>query len=61
MLKEIFETKEEEVTGDWKNFCSEEYNLVKNWSLTYAWGEGDLGIDMKIILKHILKTVCVLV
>jgi len=27
MLKVIFETKEEEVTGDWRNFCSEEYSL----------------------------------
>jgi hypothetical protein len=27
MLTEIFETKEEEVTGDRRNFCSEEYTL----------------------------------
>jgi hypothetical protein len=27
MLMEILETKEEEVTGDWRNFCSEEYTL----------------------------------
>jgi hypothetical protein len=35
MLMKIFETEEEKVTGDWRNFCSEEYTLSLYWSLTY--------------------------